>query len=326
MQTDKAQLKQIFTSYWHFLALFQACKLNLFEFIKDNTVSLQDISVQLSIKNQPLFHLIEFLIEEGYLVKCNQKHFLTSKGELLTENHPESLKNACLLWGQEHLNAWQHLDFTLKTGKPSFEKLYEKPFFKYLQKNPKKLRNYHLAMRDYAKDDYAEICSVIDFSNHRNLADVGGGVGTVTSLIKESNPNIDCILFDLPEVVELIDRASISKFTVFSGSFFEPLPFTTNAILLSRVLHDWNDNDAKAILKNCCQALSKEGTIYIIEILQNETTAHLLSLNMLAMCESYERTLDEYQGLLQAINFEIIETKLLNSLQKIMICQSRIQK
>jgi hypothetical protein len=46
--------------------------------------------------------------------------------EFLTENNPESLKYACLNWSDEHSIAWQHLDFSIKTGKSSFEEIYMK--------------------------------------------------------------------------------------------------------------------------------------------------------------------------------------------------------
>lgn len=324
MQQLKTELKNTFTSYWHYLALQKAVQLGVFECISNGALSLENIAYCLNLDKKPLFHLLEFLTEQSYFDKKNAQYALTEKGQILTVAHPESLRNACLLWGQEHLVAWQNLDFTLKTGKPSFEHLYKEPFFDYLQNKPEKLQNYHQAMADYARDDYANLAACVDFSAHQTVADVGGGIGVLTHIIAKTNPNTQCILFDLPAVVQLIAPSQQQGITIYSGSFFEALPFKTDAIILSRVLHDWNDEKASEILTNCKNALKPNGKIYIIEIMQNETTAHLLSLNMLAMCESFERTFDEYKNLLHRQNYHIIATKQLNTLQKILICQCNI--
>ncbi len=97
--------------------------------------------------------------------------------------------------------------------------------------------------------------------------------------------------------------------------------FQTDALILSRVLHDWEDEKALKILTHCKNALKPRGTLYILEILQNDTQAHLLSLNMLAICKSYERTLEEYQILLKKAEFNIKAIYPLNNLQKIIVCQ-----
>jgi C-methyltransferase len=51
----------------------------------------------------------------------------------------KSLKYACMNWSGEHLTAWQNLDFSIKTGNSSFEEIYKKPFFDFLNDNPEKL-------------------------------------------------------------------------------------------------------------------------------------------------------------------------------------------
>jgi len=273
----------------------------------------------LNLEIKPLSYLFGFLLDENYLKEKSGKYELTEKGLLFTERHPESIKNACILWGKEHLSAWQNLDFSLKTGRPSFENIFGAAYFDYLESSPKELKNYHLAMRDYAKDDYKDLSSIINFSKYKTIADVGGGLGVVVNLIASNYPNSDCILFDLPSVISLVEKTD--SFQVRSGSFFEPLPFKADAIILSRVLHDWNDEKALKIISNCKRALNRGGTIFIIEILQDKIKAQLLSLNMLVICESFERTFSEYQSLLQKQELAITDSIPLNSLQSILVCK-----
>jgi C-methyltransferase len=320
MEDLKSELKSMFTSYWYFLAVQKACQLSIFDTIAKANYSLSELVEELYLNKKTLQYLLAFLEEQDYIMLVEGYYLLSSKGELLTEKNPNSLKNACILWGEEHLNAWQNLDYTLRSGLPSFDLLYGYCFFNYLKKDIKKLKNYHLAMSEYAKDDYKKLPDIIDFSIHKNLIDVGGGLGKLVQYVAQKNPMTVCYLFDLEEVTSLIKEKN-KDFTILSGSFFDPFPFNTDAIILSRVLHDWDDEKALLILENCQKALSENGKIYIIEITTEATPAHLLSLNMAAMCNSYERHLRDYQNLLSSLFMEIIEIKQLNLLQKILVCQ-----
>ena len=90
-------------------------------------------------------------------------------------------------------------------------------------------------MYQYAKDDYKKLPDVIDFSKHKSVMDVGGGYGAVLENIKAKHPSVECFLFDLSKVVEKVTIPSIMK---IGGNFFEKIPNQSEAIVVSRVLHD----------------------------------------------------------------------------------------
>ncbi len=171
------ELKKTFTEYWHFLALKTACKLELFDKILSGYHTLDLLIQHYHYDEKILEFLFGFLFAEGYISEKNNILKLTKKGEILTENHPKSMKYACILWGEEHLTAWQNLEYTLKTGKPAFNEIFGEKFFDFIASKPEKLEIYHRAMAEYARDDYENICEIIDFSVHKKIIDVGGGVG-----------------------------------------------------------------------------------------------------------------------------------------------------
>ena len=313
----KNELKSFFTEHWTYMTVSTACKLNLFDNLLEEKTAKQ-LAKELSLNEEKLLLLLNALYSATYLDKKGDYFKVNSLSEFLTDNNPESLKYACLNWSGEHLTAWQSLDFSIKTGKSSFEEIYNKPFFDFLNDNPDKLHAYHKAMYQYAKDDYKTLPDVIDFSKHKSVMDVGGGYGAVLETIKKKNPNLDCVLFDLEKVVENVTVPNIKK---ISGSFFDKIPSPSEAIILSRVLHDWNDNKGNIILKNCFVALPKEGTLYVIENCADKINIDLslLSLNMTAICESYERTTQEYISLAQKANFGFQGEVKLNDLQTILI-------
>ncbi|GAB6009884.1 methyltransferase [Dysgonomonas reticulitermitis] len=272
----------------------------------------------LNLNEKNLENLLQALCNNDFL-KCTDGNFsLTAKSELLTDNHPDSLKYACMNWADEHLTAWQNLDYSIKTGKSAFENLYQSNFFDYLDKHPDKLDCYHKAMFEYARDDYKHLPELIDFSVHKSVLDCGGGYGAAINAVKEKFPQIDCYLFDLPKVVE---KAQVKNIQKIGGSFFNEILQVTEAIILSRVLHDWEDEKASLILKNCFAALPNGGTLYVIENCADKINIDLslLSLNMAVMCKSFERTFAEYKTLCEQQGFGFQKDKRLNQLQTIFI-------
>lgn len=317
MEEIKKQLKSFFTEHWKYMAVSTACKLNIFDHLQQPKTAKQ-LAEELLLNKEKTSLLLNALCHINFLTKENKLFKINTLSELLTENHTDSLKYACLNWSQEHLTAWQNLDYSIKTGESSFEQVYKLPFFDYLDKSTDKLDNYHKAMNEYARDDYMNICDCIDFSRHKSIMDVGGGYGAILEVIKENNPNVECVLFDLPTVVANVVN---SKIKTIGGSFFEQIPIKSDAIILSRILHDWNDDKAIIILKNCFKALPNKGTLYVIENCTNKVNVDfsLLSLNMTAICKSYERTSNQYIFLCESIGLYLEKEVELNEIQTILI-------
>lgn len=314
--STKNNLKRFFTEYWKYLAVYTACKLNIF----DNLLEYKDcqkLANELNIEKESLNILLDALVNIKFLIKKDNKYKINSTSHLLTDNHPESLKYSCILWGEEHLNAWQNLIYTIQTGKGSFEMIYGMSYFTFLNKNPNKLYIYQKAMNEYARDDYNNITNIIDFSKYSSIMDVGGGWGFILEKVREKFPEKKYILFESKEVLQFCTNENIQK---IEGNFFEKIPVKSDAIILARVLHDWDDDLAQKILVNCYSALNYNGNLFIIENCKDliDEDLSLLSLNMKIMCNSYERSSNEYICLAQKANFIYESNIKLNHLQIIL--------
>ena len=75
-----------------------------------------------------------------------------------------------------------------------------------------------------------------------SLVDVGGGRGVLLAAILEAAPHLKATLVDRAGAVEAA-RAHVDAACI-EGDFFDALPAGADAYLLSRVLHDWDDEDA----------------------------------------------------------------------------------
>ena len=318
MDNTRSHLKSFFTEHWKYMAVASAAKVGLFDYLGARLLSCKELAEALKLNTMALQFLLSALCNSGFLTEHNEKYQLAELSELLTEHHPDTLKYACLNWFGEHMTAWQYLPQTLENGRSYFENTFGIGYFDYLSKSPEKMHHYHLAMYEYAKDDYKELPQLIDWLQHKSVMDVGGGYGACIESIKKHHPQLDCHLFDLPEVAAAARQIDVN---IIGGNFFDTIPKVADCIILSRVIHDWHDKNATVILKNCYNALPESGTLYLIENCKDliETELSLLSLNMLVMCESHERTTTEYRAICGDAGLHFEGSVKLNALQHILI-------
>jgi SAM-dependent methyltransferase len=111
------------------------------------------------------------------------------------------------------------------------------------------------------------------FTGERSLRwlDVGGGDGTVASSIVAETPGLSADVFNLPATRELVEaRARASgvrdRVRFVAGDFFEgELPGGYDVVSFVRVLHDWDEARARALLAKGVQALAPGGRLVVCE-------------------------------------------------------------
>jgi predicted O-methyltransferase YrrM len=109
----------------------------------------------------------------------------------------------------------------------------------------------------------------IDLGGRRKLLDIGGASGVYARILVEKYPGLSATVFEKPPV----DKAagySIRKFglnkriNVAAGDMFrDSLPQGYDVHLLSHVLHDWDVNEVRLVLKNSFENLKPGGIIII---------------------------------------------------------------
>ena len=84
-----------------------------------------------------------------------------------------------------------------------------------------------------------------------------------------------------------------------AGDFFDAVPAGADAYLLSRVLHDWDDEDALRILRVCRAAMRADARLLVVDAILPERAvdqpfAIRMDLHMLLLLGARERTEAEF--------------------------------
>jgi precorrin-6B methylase 2 len=164
------------------------------------------------------------------------------------------------------------------------------------------------------------LAGAVDLSGSRSLLDVGGGTAAFAVELCRHYPELRVTVFDLPFVcehsAEKVEQMGFSeRIGVHPGDFFaDPeLPGGHDTILLSMILHDWDEPRNTELLAKCFQALPSGGRLVISELLvDDEKTgpldAALMSMNMLVGTWGRNYTVAEYSQWLRKAGFGQLST------------------
>jgi hypothetical protein len=187
--------------------------------------------------------------------------------------------------------------------------------FEYFRKNAEGSAVFNSAMTSLSARSGTGIVERYDFSGLRNVVDVGGGHGFLLATILRANPTMRGVLFDLPDVVagagQVLENFAVrDRCEVVGGSFFDALPKGGDAYVLRQIVHDWDDDRALAILRNCQAAMTRTGKVLVIErqiVPDHREAMRVLhaDLEMLVNVGGRERTDAEYRSLFEKAGFRL---------------------
>jgi hypothetical protein len=187
---------------------------------------------------------------------------------------------------------WDDLEEALRTGAPQSEiKHTGRSLFEELYREPARLEQFMAALSSNSGARFLPLAERFDFGPYHTLCDVGGAAADLSCAIAARHPHLRCTSFDLP-VVEPIARAAIARrgltdrVTTIGGDFFrDPLP-RADVITMGMILHDWNLERKKALIRAAYEALPPGGVFIAVEnLIDDQRRANvfglLVSLTML---------------------------------------------
>lgn len=307
---------QMASGYWVSQSIYVAAKLGIADLLKDSPKSCDELATATGTNARSLYRLLRALASLGVFAEIQPHHFtLTPVAACLQTDIPGSLRAFVIMLGEEHYRAWGNLRHGVQTGGSPFEQVYGMNVFDYYAQNLEEAKIFDEAMTNFSSLESAAIATSYDFSSIQTLVDVAGGQGLLIASILKSNPTMKGILFDIPYVIEsakpfLEAEGVLERCQLAAGNFFESVPEGGDAYILKHIIHDWDDERAIAILKQCHKVMPANGKVLVAEQViptGNEPfMGKLLDLNMLVMAPGgCERTQAEYTALFETAGFKL---------------------
>lgn len=300
------------------MSLRVAASLRLVDHLRDGVHDLESLARLTGTHQDALRRLIRHLVAIEVLAEPTPEHYApTAVGELLAHGHPASqvgwLDPAHMI-GRADL-ALVHLAAAVRSGGAVYERQYGRPFWDEVSADPVLGATFYDLMAHGQKVIFDEVARRHDWAGVRHVLDVGGADGDLLSTVLAARAEIRGTLVELPGPAararaKFADAGLSGRAEVVAGSFFDPLPVSSDVITLSFVLHNWSDEDAVRILRNCGAALEQGGTLLVIERADDspakpEPGFTSGDLRMLAYIGGRERTYDEWRELARTAGMAI---------------------
>jgi hypothetical protein len=292
-------------------------KLGIADLLRDGPKHSEELAQAVGAHPRTLYRVLRALASLGVFAEDQAQCFhLTPLANLLRAEVPESLRALAIVYGEEWIwHAEGALLYSVRTGKAAFHHVHGMSPFDYYRQHAEAAAGFNAAMTSVSGHEFAAIIAAYDFAGMATIVDVGGGHGALLAEILKTYPHMRGILFDLPAVVEsaqpLLEAAGITaRCTRVAGDFFQTLPGGGDAYILKRVIHDWDDAPAAAMLTQCRRAMPAHSRLLLMErVIPPGNAPSLGKLGDITMLLHYgglERTEAEYRGLLEVAGFTLV--------------------
>ena len=322
--SDYDKVVDVIFGRWKSQILYAGVKLGVFDVVNSTPRSAAEIAKELSVDSALSYRLLRALASIGLLREDYDRSFsITSMGELLCSDNPQTLRGVALLEeGPEHYAIWKHLTAMIKDGKQDgFVREFGQRIFDYAAKHPSYAEVFNQAMSSYSANQTRWVLEALDgydFSGLQHLCDVGGGHGHLICGLLLRHPSLRGTVLEMEKVIQ--DKTllwankmgiAVDRCNYVSGDMFQEVP-SADAYFMKMILHDWDDKECLKILSNIQREAPTEARLFIVEhVIPGPETPHfskLFDIHMLCALTGKERTEEEYMALLKQAGFKHIRT------------------
>ena len=307
------KMMQLLSNLWVTRAIGTFVRLGIADAIERGLNDYRMIASDRGLIADRVYRLLRALSTSGIVAESGQGRFvLTPLGRLLGSDSPQSMGTAAVLLNDYFAEMWAHLDEALVDGGTAFDKLKGQPFFHWLKRYPDQAKQFHRMMVEVHGPETAPILDAYDFGGCRHIVDVGGGNGSLLSAILAKFPGRRATLFDLPEGIAAAERGEggpLPGVALIAGDAFTAVPEGGDLYLLRHLMHDYEDAECLRILTSVRRAMLPQARILVLEkpipTDDRPTPGRWLDLHVMLLTGGRERTIDEYEALLETAGFKL---------------------
>lgn len=286
------KIMQLGMAFWGSKALLSAVELEVFTQLARQPLNADTLQTRLGLHPRSARDFFDALVALGMLSKENGLYANTTETDLYLDKAKPSYIGGFLEMANTRLyRHWGSLTEGLKSGLPQNETKEGGDFFETLYADPVKLKSFLQSMTGLSTGASKTIAQQFPWNQYQTFFDIGSAQGGLVVQVALAHPHIRGGGFDLPATGPIFDEYIQSnglsdRLRFLPGDFFQdPLP-QAEVLSMGHILHDWNLEEKKMLIKKAYDALPEGGALIIFEALIDDERREnafglLMSLNML---------------------------------------------
>ncbi len=279
-------------AFWGSKTLLSGIELGVFTELAKGPLDLEALRQRLHLHPRSARDFLDALVALGML----ERHAGVYSNTAETDAYLDRAKPTYLGGLLEMANArlypfWGSLSEGLRTGKPQNEIKGGENLFEVIYSDQAKLRLFLSAMTGFTLPTARALAEKFPWKDYTTFVDVGAAQGAVPVQVALAHPHLKGGGFDLPAVGPVFDQYAASfglesRLRFYPGSFFtDPLP-GADVLIMGRILHDWDLQEKRMLIRKAYEALPAGGAFVVVEMLIDDERRRnamglLMSLNML---------------------------------------------
>jgi hypothetical protein len=294
---DPSQIMHVGSGFWASKTLLTAVELELFTQLGSGSMTGTEIGERLGLRSRAVYDFLDTLLALGFLERDGdgpeaRYRNTVDTATFLDKTSPTYIGGILEMFNARLFGFWNGLTDALRTGEPQNEiKSTGKPVFDELYADPARLEQFMQAMSGISLGNFHALAERFDFSKYSTVCDIGGATGQLSIILANRHSHLRCTSFDLPVVAPIADRSIAAagltgRVATAAGDFMvDPLP-SADVITMGMILHDWNLDRKKHLIRAAYDALPEGGAFIAIENFIDDARrenafALMMSLNML---------------------------------------------
>ncbi|MFN6965040.1 MAG: methyltransferase [Pyrinomonadaceae bacterium] len=288
------RIMQIGFGFWASRTLLSAIELGLFTELARQPLDAESVREKFGLHPRSVRDFLDALVSMKMLERDRAGVYSNSPETdlFLDRAKPTYMGGMLEMCSRRLYGFWDSLTEGLRTGEPQNEaKGGGQGLFEALYADPARLEGFLKAMTGLSLGSGRAIAEKFPWEQYKTFIDVGGAQGGVPVQIALAHPHLSGGNFDLPEVGPIFERyvaenGLSDRLKFYPGSFFtDDLP-TADVLIMGHILHDWDLDEKKMLLRKAYEALPEGGSLIVFETLidddrRENTLGLLMSLNML---------------------------------------------
>jgi O-methyltransferase/methyltransferase family protein len=288
------EIMKLGSGFWASKTLLSAVELGLFtELAGAGPLEGEALRERLDLHPRSARDFFDALVALGMLERDNGTYRNTTETDLFLDRAKPSYVGGMLeMMNSRLFGFWNSLTEGLHTGEPQNEaKAGGEELFETIYADPTLLRGFVKAMTGVSLGTALAIAAGFPWDRYKTVIDIGSAEGAMPVRVAHAHAHLSGGGFDLPPVEphfkEYVAEAGLSdRLRFHPGDFFEDDLPGADVLIMGHILHNWDMDQKRLLLKKAYKALPDGGALIVYEALIDDGRREnafglLMSLNML---------------------------------------------